>query len=53
MSTAKLTTGLLHYGFDWETLKLFQMIRPLQEIEQFPVESEENDPIWVWTDGTA
>ena len=53
ISTAKLTTGLLPYGFDWETLKLFQMIRPLQKLEQFPVECENNDPVWVWTDGTA
>ena len=53
ISTAKLTTGLLHYGYDWETLKIFQMIRPLQTLEQFPVECENNDPVWVWTDGTA
>ena len=53
ISTPKLTTGLLHFGFDFGTLKIFQMIRSLQHIEPFQVPENSNEPIWVWTDGTA
>ena len=53
ISTSKLTTGLLHFGYDCGTLKLFQMLRPLQKVEPFHVENDNNEPIWVWTDGTA
>ena len=53
ISTPKLTTGLLHFGFDFGTLKIFQMIRSLQHVEPFQVPENSNEPIWVWTDGTA
>ena len=51
--TPKLTTGLLHFGYDFGTLKIFQMIRSLQHVEPFPVHDNNQEPIWVWTDGTA
>ena len=53
ISTPKLTTGLLHFGFDFSTLIFFQMIRSLQHVEPFHVHDDHPEPLWVWTDGTA
>ena len=53
ISTPKLTTGLLHFGFDFSTLKIFQMIRSLQHVEPFPSYDDNPEPLWAWTDGTA
>ena len=53
ISTPKLTTGLLHFGYDFSTLKIFQMIRSLQHVEPFHVHEDNQEPFWVWTDGTA
>ena len=51
--SVKLTTGLMHFGFDFSTLKIFQMIRSLQHVEPFRIHDDNPEPVWVWTDGTA